>query len=367
MRDLLSAFVVLAVAMPVGAVATPPLPCGGVMEATPEDDTSAELISVERPRKQVPPRLVPTGQGQTASARQVTDVQAPDDAIAKLGWRETVRLQTRLAVSGFSPGLIDGKKGRKTRTALEAFQKARGLPVTATLDEATAAALGIAEGSQVTASYTVTRADLDQITGPIPENWNERARLEYSGYADLTELLAERGWCSVGVVRQFNPGVDLDALKPGDAVTLPDVQTAPPLPKVGRLEIDLAEKLVKAFDASGNTVALFHCSIARSVEKRPVGALSVTVVVVGPNYTFNPESWPEVTNVTRRLVIAPGPRNPVGAAWIGLDKPGYGVHGTVRPQDIGKTGSHGCFRLANWDALRLAKSTAVGTPVEVRE
>jgi lipoprotein-anchoring transpeptidase ErfK/SrfK len=57
----------------------------------------------------------------------------------------------------------------------------------------------------------------------------------------------------------------------------------------------------------------------------------------------------------------------VGVAWIGLDKPGYGLHGTVRPQDIGKTGSHGCFRLANWDAARLARAVSIGTPVVVRE
>jgi lipoprotein-anchoring transpeptidase ErfK/SrfK len=98
-----------------------------------------------------------------------------------------------------------------------------------------------------------------------------------------------------------------------------------------------------------------------------VGDLSVKVVVTDPDYTFNPASWPEVTNVTRKLRIAPGPRNPVGVAWIGLDKPGYGLHGTVRPQDIGKTGSHGCFRLANWDAARLARAVSIGTPVVVRE
>jgi lipoprotein-anchoring transpeptidase ErfK/SrfK len=114
-------------------------------------------------------------------------------------------------------------------------------------------------------------------------------------------------------------------------------------------------------------VAIFHCSIAQAVEKRPVGDLSVKVVVTDPDYTFNPASWPEVTNVTRKLRIAPGPRNPVGVAWIGLDKPGYGLHGTVRPQDIGKTGSHGCFRLANWDAARLARAVSIGTPVVVRE
>jgi lipoprotein-anchoring transpeptidase ErfK/SrfK len=57
----------------------------------------------------------------------------------------------------------------------------------------------------------------------------------------------------------------------------------------------------------------------------------------------------------------------VGTAWIGLSKIGYGIHGTPHPDQIGKTFSHGCFRLANWNAARLAQMVIIGTPVEVVE
>lgn len=67
----------------------------------------------------------------------------------------------------------------------------------------------------------------------------------------------------------------------------------------------------------------------------------------------------------RKLIIAPGPNNPVGVAWIGLDLPGYGIHGTPRPEDVGRTESHGCFRLANWNAEFLLRLVSVGTPVLV--
>jgi lipoprotein-anchoring transpeptidase ErfK/SrfK len=66
-------------------------------------------------------------------------------------------------------------------------------------------------------------------------------------------------------------------------------------------------------------------------------------------------------------MIPPGPNNPVGDMWIGLDLKGYGIHGTPWPEDIGKTESHGCFRLANWDAVRLAKMLSIGTPVFIEE
>jgi L,D-transpeptidase catalytic domain len=55
--------------------------------------------------------------------------------------------------------------------------------------------------------------------------------------------------------------------------------------------------------------------------------------------------------------------NPVGSTWIGLGD-GYGIHGTPDPQSIGKTQSHGCVHLTNWDAQALAKMVHRGTKVE---
>ena len=54
------------------------------------------------------------------------------------------------------------------------------------------------------------------------------------------------------------------------------------------------------------------------------------------------------------LKIAPGPNNPVGVVWIGLSLEGYGIHATSEPDKVGKTQSHGCVRMTNWDALALA-------------
>jgi hypothetical protein len=307
---------------------------------------------------------------------------APSMALAPI---RPLHLQVLLARANFSPGLIDDSAGRKTQLAMQQFQAANRLTITTAMDEATQAALRKASNCESSGTneslsrpYRITATDLAMVTGPIPTDWMERSTLQTCGYADLRELLAERGWCSEGVVSALNPGVDVGNLHAGDEVVLPDVpdwRTAPTMnsrdgvvvPKVARLEIDLTERLVKGFDAAGTQVLLMHCSIARSAEKRPVGTLKVKVVAIDPEYTFDPKDWPEVTGVDRRLRIAPGPRNPVGAAWIGLDKTGYGIHGTVRPQEIGKTGSHGCFRLTNWDAARLARMVNIGMAVAVRE
>ena len=63
--------------------------------------------------------------------------------------------------------------------------------------------------------------------------------------------------------------------------------------------------------------------------------------------------------------IPPGPNNPVGVLWMGLNKPGIGIHGTNNPETIGRAGSHGCIRTANWDAARLKNMVSPGTVVTI--
>jgi len=110
---------------------------------------------------------------------------------------------------------------------------------------------------------------------------------------------------------------------------------------------------------------LFHCSVAKDKAKLPARDTVVKKMAANPEYWFDPKNWPEVKNVDRVLKIPPGPRNPVGLAWIGLDIPGYGIHGNPKPELIGKTGSHGCFRMTNWDALALFPMVHVGMPVKI--
>lgn len=107
---------------------------------------------------------------------------------------------------------------------------------------------------------------------------------------------------------------------------------------------------------------------APEIEKRPVGELNVAVVIPDPNYTFDPDVFPESAEgakLGRKLVLPPGPNNPVCRAWIGLDRPGYGIHGTPSLEHVGRTASHGCFRLANSDAITLLHLVRVGLTVVI--
>jgi hypothetical protein len=177
--------------------------------------------------------------------------------------------------------------------------------------------------------------------------------------------LAEKFHTSERCLSFLNPDMDLGSLKAGDTIRVPALRKRLSLGAVESIEIDLTRQLVLILGASFRVEGLFHCSVAKDLSLAARGEFSVSTVVKDPNYTFDPAKWPEVKGVERKLFIPPGPRCPVGLRWIGLDVPGVGLHGTADPENIGKTGSHGCFRFTNWDAVYLATLVNVGTKVRV--
>jgi lipoprotein-anchoring transpeptidase ErfK/SrfK len=274
---------------------------------------------------------------------------------------DAVAWQAALDRAGFSPGIIDGIVGPKTQMGFRLLQFHAALPVTGQPDAATLAALGI-DAQPAVHCYVLTEADAAAV-GPSPQDWVAKSKAQRLGYKSLAALAAERGHCTTRLLAKLNPNVDLDQLKPGDVILLPNVAAPETLPQVARIEVDFVLKVVRAIDDAGGVVGLFHCSIAKDRADLPEGACQVKTIVMDPSYLFDPASWPEVEYVERRLVIPPGPGNPVGICWIGLSVRGYGIHGTPEPELIGKTGSHGCIRLTNWDVLRLAGMVHAGTKV----
>ena len=61
--------------------------------------------------------------------------------------------------------------------------------------------------------------------------------------------------------------------------------------------------------------------------------------------------------------VPPGPSNPLGTRWMGLNAPGVGIHGTDAPASIGYSASHGCVRMQVPEAEWLFEHVSVGTPV----
>ncbi len=273
--------------------------------------------------------------------------------------------QLALARQGISSGSLDGVAGLQTRAALRAFQLREHLPVTGDLDGETKARIPLTASAYV--SYTITTNDLARLQ-PLSGTWLGKSQQTALDYETILELVAEKSHAHPNFIRRLNPEINWTNVVAGTTVQIANAISPVVRAKAAFIKIHLQDKTLEAFDARTNLLAHFPCSIAKRVEKRPVGELHVEVIVPNPNYTFNPEVFPEsaeARQLQRKLVLPPGPNNPVGTAWIGLDKPGYGIHGTPRPEEVGRTESHGCFRLANWDAEFLLRLVSIGTPIVV--
>ncbi len=116
--------------------------------------------------------------------------------------------------------------------------------------------------------------------------------------------------------------------------------------------ISLADrKLAVVMD--GRLEKVFQIAVGKARTPSPTGELRVVNKIARPNYYHH------------GVVIKPGANNPLGPRWIGLSRPGYGIHGTNEPHSIGKAASHGCFRMSNADIKELFTLVQVGDAVEI--
>lgn len=289
----------------------------------------------------------------------------PDAEFAVRPVQDWLEAQIELHRRGFSCGSIDGVSGGQSAAALRAFQRSAFLEETGRLDTPTREALLLTAPALTTHTFAAQELAVLQ---PVPETWLGKSERDQLGYGSALEFAAERYRANPKLLRRLNPAMDWEQPLPGMTIEVPAIGRVQLTGSAAQLHVKLADRVLQVNDAEGRIIGHFPVSIARAVDKRPLGELHVTVVIPDPNYTFDPAVFPESAEgqtLGRRLILPPGPNNPVGVAWLGLDVPGYGIHGTPEPEKVGRTESHGCFRLANWDARTLLAVAWVGLPVFV--
>jgi lipoprotein-anchoring transpeptidase ErfK/SrfK len=289
---------------------------------------------------------------------------------ARLPCGDLVGFQVRLDRQGFSTGPIDGKPGANFSRTLSAYQTAHKLPA-GKPDCATWEALGAGSPEPVVTSYTITDADVKGPFEKIPQKLADQAKLTALGYQSPMELIAERFHTSPALLAQLNPGIVMAAGReikvPAVAPFNPDTKpAADPAAADVTIRVSKEESALRATRADGTLVFYAPVSSGSVHDPLPPGDFKVVGVGWRPVFHYNPDLFWDAKPADEKAKIPAGPNNPVGVVWISLNLEHYGLHGTPEPGNVGHTESHGCVRLTNWDAARVASLVKPGTPVHFK-
>lgn len=335
-----------------------------------DDVTTASIPDVD-PRDSLPldelPQDMPYGgpdlpaPADNQPARTVTPEIPVKSDLSRL---EITALQVFLDREGISPGVIDGKMGQNVNKAIVAWEQMTGETLDPNNAEDILERLRLSGGLAIK-NYTITAGDAaGPFVASIPDDYAHKAQLPAMSYTSTAEMLAERFHMDEAYLRELNPGVDFSI--PGTTIKVVE----PGSPKKGNVARIVANKGLKqvfAYGEDGSLIAAYPASIGSADTPSPTGTVTIDRIALNPGYTYNPKINFQQGNNTQVLQIPPGPNGPVGTVWLALSKPTYGIHGTPEPSKIGRTQSHGCIRLTNWDATELAKMVKAGVTVEFVE
>ena len=291
--------------------------------------------------------------------------------------------QVLMSAHGFSPGVIDGKKGESFRLALRSFQESRGLDVTGELDQATRHTLLEANRP----STIMVKLGPDDIRGqyvlPFPKDPEAQAKLDFLGYRNMLEKLAERYHTTPATIVALNGPDKLIGI--GQTLRLPNVTPAASdyanakgkgafvmrvlnvdsnQPQGDYVVVDKSDGVLKVYSGdpeseNGKLVAAFPVTMGSKEYPLPIGTWKATTYAFLPPFKYQPAILNN-PKTDKELTLPPGPNGPVGVAWLDLTKEHYGIHGTNEPQSIGRAESSGCIRMTNWDVLRLSQMMKPG-------
>ena len=295
-----------------------------------------------------------------------------------------LHVQVILDKLGFSPGTLDGKRGQSLTLALKGFQESRGLPTTGTIDNGTLNALLPFQAWRAVRTITLGAGDVaGPYTSPFPHDPDEQAKLPGLYYKNTLEALAERFHTTNATLIALNSRDT--QLRPGTSIVVPNamptsraypsgndtwrgtlnslnVQAINPVAK--RVVVDKSDGVLRVYGEGDRLVAQFPATMGSSHDPLPIGTWKIMVVDPNPKFRYNPDLFWDAKTTDEKAMLPAGPNGPVGVVWIDLNKPHYGIHGTPEPQTIGRTESHGCIRLTNWDAARLALMVKPGMEAE---
>jgi lipoprotein-anchoring transpeptidase ErfK/SrfK len=274
-----------------------------------------------------------------------------------------IKAQVLLDRAHFSPGEIDGKFGDNFKKALMAFAAAQGFNSKGELTDEIWQKLRATSPDPVLTKYTISN---DDVGGPfvrsIPTKLEKMKDLPVLAYTSPREKIAEKFHMSQELLSALNPKQKFDTAN--ETIIVANIVENGAPERAARVEVDKNAQVLKLFGRDQQLLATYPVTVGSTEKPAPTGRLKITHISKNPTYRYNPKYEFKGVRTTKPFTIKPGPNSPVGLVWIGLSGEGYGIHGTADPSKVSKTASHGCIRLTNWDALRVASAVTKGTPVD---
>jgi lipoprotein-anchoring transpeptidase ErfK/SrfK len=281
-----------------------------------------------------------------------------------------VRVQVFLDEALFCAGKIDGRDGEILTRALVRYQRSQGLPETGKPDGLTLS------GANPYTEYTITPEDAKWV-GNLPSSTAEQAKRHQLPYSSYQEFLGERFHCSQAFLEELNPDKKLSQLHPGDTVKVPavepfrieEIKSLPSLPEIPefksrKIKILRNEKILELSEED-RLIAAFPVTTGSATLPTPPGKWRILGISTLPTFRWDEGVLNHGVRTQNFYMLPPGPNNPVGVVWCGLNRAGIGIHGTNQPETIGRAFSHGCIRVANWDVVRLVRKISPGVTVEI--
>ena len=330
---------------------------------TPEASLESEIEQPAEPVKQFKPNVSQQFIGETESqlrlakafqevpysldalpekAQQVNSAQWTPDAI--LDENLIIKIQGLLNYNHHSVGAVDGRFGENVIKALQVFQERNGLEADGQMTPETWAKLTEDEtvtSQPILVNYDLTKEDVTLISHPKGQQ-----------FTSVLEAVAEKFHMSQGLLLRLNPETPFEE---GNTILVYNPYQ-PNEQEVHRVVAVKAKNLLYAYNDKDELVASYPTTMGSVYKPSPDGEYKVLSRIKDPTYNkdFSNEN----------SVLPPGPNNPVGRVWIGINKPSYGIHGSPNPERISRQNSSGCVRLTNWDALGLYGTIEEGAKVE---
>jgi L,D-transpeptidase ErfK/SrfK len=190
----------------------------------------------------------------------------------------------------------------------------------------------------------------------------------------IQEHVVRQGEVLADIARQYdigyteilaaNPGINPWVPPAGRKLLIPTLYVLPDAPRQG-IVLNLGDRRLYYFPPGGGRVGTFPIGIGATGFDTPHSTTRVVAKVADPTWVPPPSIRAEQPDLP--AAIGPGPDNPLGAYEFRLGWKNYLIHGTNKPDGIGRNVSHGCIHLYPEDIEKLFGEVAVGTPVRVIE